>query len=126
MEKVLIEKCLNNIPNKFELSILVMNRAKEILSGSRTDIETTRYTKKSVNKALKEIENNELDIDSLKERIRNNSFNSDLFLKESNKIDDSYEDSDNYDLDDNLDDDDSFDESEDEYFEEDDEDIEEE
>ena len=83
-----------------------MNRAKEILAGSKTNIETTKYTKKCINKALKEIETNDIDIEELKERIKNSALNDNLFLKEKNK----YEDNENYnndsdDLDENLDDD---------------------
>ena len=107
MDKVLIEKCLDNTPNKFELSILVMNRAKEILAGSKTNVETTKYTKKSINKALKEIQNEDLDIESLKERIKANSLNNNLFLKEKNKYEDT-------DVDDSLEDIDSLDDIEDE------------
>ena len=85
MGKVLIEKCLNNVPNKFELSILAMNRAKEIISGSKTDIETTRFTKKSINKSLKEIEEGKLDIPAMEEKIKKNLLINNLFLKESSK-----------------------------------------
>ena len=56
MTAVSMEKCLLNVPNKFELSVLAMNRAKEILlNENSTDIETTRFTKKCVNKSLKEM-----------------------------------------------------------------------
>ena len=70
MSAVSIEKCLDKVPNKFTLSVLSMNRAKEILLSDKSEVETTRYTKKSVNKSLKEIEENILDIDSFKEKIK--------------------------------------------------------
>ena len=60
MGKVLIEKCLNNVPNKFELSILAMNRAKEIEEGK-------------------------LDIPAMEEKIKKNLLINNLFLKESSK-----------------------------------------
>lgn len=116
MDKVLIEKCLDNTPNKFELSILVMNRAKEILSGSKTNIETTKYTKKSINKALKEIQNEDLDIESLKERIKANSLTNNLFLKEKDKYEDVEEDDSLEDID-SLDDIEDEDEDNEDYFE---------
>ena len=107
MQKVLIEKCLNNVPNKFELSILVMNRAKEILLGAKTDIETTRFTKKSINKALKEVEENKLDIKEMEEKIKTNLLTDNLFLKDTTKYDEetSSDDLDNADFDyENIDD----------------------
>ena len=116
MDKVLIEKCLDNTPNKFELSILVMNRAKEILSGSKTNIETTKYTKKSINKALKEIQNEDLDIELLKERIKANSLTNNLFLKEKDKYEDVEEDDSLEDID-SLDDIEDEDEDNEDYFE---------
>ena len=117
MQKVLIEKCLSNVPNKFELSILVMNRAKEILLGAKTDVETTRYTKKSINKALKEVEENKLDIKEMEEKIKTNLLTDNLFLKDTTKYDEDTSsddldnaDFDNDDIDDDLDDmDDEFD-----------------
>lgn len=123
MNKVLIEKCLNNVPNKFELSVLAMNRAKEILLGAKTNVETTRFTKKSVNKALKEVEEGYLDIPSLKEKIKKSLLVNDLFLKESNKyeedaaMDDLDADIDAGEADDDLDDD-LEDDLEDDEFEE--------
>ena len=116
MQKVLIEKCLNNVPNKFELSILVMNRAKEILLGAKTDIETTRFTKKSINKALKEVEEGKLDIAEMEEKIKTNLLTDNLFLKDASKYDEegNSDDFDNTDLDsDDIDDD--LDDADDEF-----------
>lgn len=81
MEAASIEECLNKIPNKFELSVIVMNRARSILLGAKTDIETTKYSKKSVNKALMEVEMEKLDLDSFKKEVRQNLLVNNLFLK---------------------------------------------
>lgn len=81
METVSIEECLKRIPNKFELSVIVMNRARSILLGSKSSFDNTKYAKKSVNQSLIEIENQELDLDSFKKEIRQNLLVNNLFLK---------------------------------------------
>ena len=81
METVSIEECLKRIPNKFELSVIVMNRARSILLGSKSSFDNTKYAKKSVNQSLIEIENQELDLDSFKKELRQNLLVNNLFLK---------------------------------------------
>ncbi len=81
METVSIEECLKRIPNKFELSVIAMNRARSILLGSKSSFDNTKYAKKSVNQSLIEIENQELDLDSFKKEIRQNLLVNNLFLK---------------------------------------------
>ena len=81
METVSIEECLKRIPNKFELSVIAMNRARSILLGSKSSFDNTKYAKKSVNQSLIEIENHELDLDSFKKEIRQNLLVNNLFLK---------------------------------------------
>ena len=81
METVSIEECLKRIPNKFELSVIAMNRARSILLGSKSSVDNTKYAKKSVNQSLIEIENQELDLDSFKKEIRQNLLVNNLFLK---------------------------------------------
>lgn len=88
MSEFLIEKCLETVPNRFELSILAMNRAKELLHGAKSKVETTKYTKKAVNKAIKEIENNEVDLEELKEKIKRNLLVNNLFLKDNKNFED--------------------------------------
>lgn len=117
-EKISIEKCLNVVPNKFELTVLAMNRARDLLMGAVSEIETGKYTKKQVNKALKEIELQQIDLNALREKIKKNILNNNLFLKdvkqdeEDSNVDDGDDLNDDLDLkDDDLtdDDDDNFD-----------------
>ena len=88
MENVSIEKCLEKIPNKFELSVVAMNRARNILLGAKTDIKDNKYAKKSVNKSLVEIENQKLDLESFRNDIKQNLLINNLFIK---IINDNYE-----------------------------------
>lgn len=88
MENVSIEKCLEKIPNKFELSVVAMNRARNILLGAKTDIKDNKYAKKSVNKSLIEIENQKLDLESFRNDIKQNLLINNLFIK---NINDNYE-----------------------------------
>ncbi len=88
MSEISIETCLDLVPNRFNLSILVMNRAKEILHGAKSKIETTKYTKKAVNKAIKEIENNEIDLVELREKIKHSLLVNNLFLKDNKNFED--------------------------------------
>ena len=117
MSEVSIEKCLEKIPNKFELSILAMNRAKEILLTKKSEVEETKYTKKSVTKAIKEIEEDKIDINKLKEKIKSylltNTNN--LFSKDSDNLKQDNEelDSDDINIDDDIDEDISDDEESD-------------
>ena len=84
MENVSIEKCLEKIPNKFELSVVAMNRARNILLGAKTDIKDNKYAKKSVNKSLVEIENQKLDLESFRNDIKQNLLINNLFIKNIN------------------------------------------
>lgn len=81
MVAVSVERCLDIIPNKFKLAIITMNRARSILLGNHTDIENTKYTKKSINKTLREIEDNKLDLDLIEKEIRKNLLINNLFSK---------------------------------------------
>ena len=91
MSEVSLEKCLEVVPNRFELAVLIMNRAREILCGSKSKIETTKYTKKSVKKAMKEIEENDFELDELKSKIRKNLLVNRLFLKDNKIVDENAE-----------------------------------
>lgn len=82
-KEVSLERCLESVPNRFELAILVMNRARDILYGAKSRIESTKYTKKSINKAMKEIEENDLDLGELEKKIKQNLLVNNLFLKDN-------------------------------------------
>lgn len=81
MVAVSVERCLDIIQNKFKLAIITMNRARSILLGNHTDIENTKYTKKSINKTLREIEDNKLDLDLIEKEIGKNLLINNLFSK---------------------------------------------
>jgi DNA-directed RNA polymerase omega subunit len=80
-KKTSVEECLNLVPNKFEFSVLVMNRARQIMLGSKTNVETTEYTKKSINKAIMEIGEGEIEIDDLRNRVKKDLITDNTFLK---------------------------------------------
>lgn len=88
MERVSIEKCLKEIPNKFKLAVIAMNRARSILLGSKTSVADTKYAKKSVNKSLIEIENEKIDLDSFEKEVRHNLLVNNLFLKDTHSVSD--------------------------------------
>jgi DNA-directed RNA polymerase subunit omega len=83
-ERISIEECLGVIPNKFELAVLTMNRAKELLLGATSEVEEGKFTKKQVNKALREIGGGMVDIGALKEKIKEFLTNNELFSKDVN------------------------------------------
>ena len=86
---VSIEDCLNVVPNKFELSLLVSNRAKSILNGASTNLnyKYNKNEKKASYIALEEIEGEKLDIASLKTELKDELLRNNLFIKTSNKKD---------------------------------------
>ncbi len=88
MERISIEKCLKEIPNKFKLAVIAMNRARSILLGSKTSVADTKYAKKSVNKSLIEIENEKIDLDSFEKEVRHNLLVNNLFLKDTHSVSD--------------------------------------
>jgi DNA-directed RNA polymerase subunit omega len=81
-ERISIEDCLGVIPNKFELTVLAMNRAKELLLGATSEVSEGRFTKKQVNKALKEIESKMINMDILRGKIKEYLSNNELFSKD--------------------------------------------
>ena len=102
---VSIENCLNVVPNKFELSLLVSNRAKAILNGASTNL-TYNYNKnekKASFIALEEIEGERLDIASLKRDLKDELLRNNLFIKTSGKKDLSKTDFSSEDSDDDFD-----------------------
>jgi DNA-directed RNA polymerase omega subunit len=78
---VSVEKCLEKIPNKFRLAVFTMGRARDLLLGAKTTIENTKYTKRSINKTLQEIEDNKLNLVELENKIKNDLLTNNLFLK---------------------------------------------
>lgn len=69
MARITIEDCVKTVPNRFELCLIASNRAKSILSGSSTSYD--RKEKPSVI-ALREIADNQIDVDLQRQNIINN------------------------------------------------------
>jgi DNA-directed RNA polymerase omega subunit len=80
-ESVSVEECLDIIPNRFELAMIVMGRARDILLGAPCEVPVSKFTKKSVNKAIYEIKNNQLDIAAIKKKIKRDIITNNLFSK---------------------------------------------
>jgi len=68
MARITVEDCVKVVPNRFELCLIASNRAKAILSGSNTSLD--RKEKPSVI-ALREIANEVVDVDVIRENIIN-------------------------------------------------------
>lgn len=99
MKVVSIEKCLEAVPNKFELALLASNRAKAILAGSPIAMEEKSKDDKPAFISLKEIEENKLDLQKTKVDLKEDILKDNLFIKsvvkkDSLKSDDSFDDGD--------------------------------
>lgn len=66
MARITVEDCVTVVPNRFELCLVASNRAKRILSGAATNLD--RKEKPAVI-ALREIGDNMLDVESIKQNI---------------------------------------------------------
>ncbi len=65
MARITVEDCLNKVPNRFQLAIVAIKRAKMLLGGARPLVETDN---KDVVTALREIARGEVRlIDSAEE-----------------------------------------------------------
>lgn len=67
MARVTVEDCVLNVPNRFELVAFAAKRAREISAGS--NITVARDNDKNPVVALREIAENNLNLDNLKESI---------------------------------------------------------
>jgi DNA-directed RNA polymerase omega subunit len=83
---VSVEKCLDVIPNKFRLAVIVMNRAKDLQMKAKPDAETLKFARKSINKTLHEIRSGRLDIPLMEDKIRRDLLTNNLFPKSSKNI----------------------------------------
>jgi len=79
MARVTVEDCLDKVPNRFALVLLVSKRAKQLLKGSECTV-STRNNKYIVN-SLREVAIGNVIFDS---RIDHNSAQQDM-LKDLNK-----------------------------------------
>lgn len=67
MARVTVEDCIEKIPNRFRLVLLAAHRARNISAGSALTIDRDRDKNPVV--ALREIADETLDMDSLKESL---------------------------------------------------------
>ncbi|MED5548383.1 MAG: DNA-directed RNA polymerase subunit omega [Pseudomonadota bacterium] len=67
MARVTVEDCIDKIPNRFRLVLLAAHRARNISAGSALTIDRDRDKNPVV--ALREIADETLDMDSLKESL---------------------------------------------------------
>ncbi len=66
MARITVEDCVTVVPNRFELCLVASNRAKSILSGSATEFDKKE---KPAVIALREIGDNAVDVDAIKQAI---------------------------------------------------------
>lgn len=78
MAAVTVEDCLKIVPNRFELSLIASYRAKQLMNGSPKLYVSDKVEKNTVI-ALREIAANLLDIQQIKEELKNNIKNQTLF-----------------------------------------------
>ncbi|MDR2777632.1 MAG: DNA-directed RNA polymerase subunit omega [Rickettsiales bacterium] len=83
VKPVSVEKCLDVVPNKFRLAIIVMNRARDLQTKAKPDVEVSKFARKSINKTLYEIRSGSLDIPSMEEKIKKDLLTNNLFPKSS-------------------------------------------
>jgi len=67
MARVTVEDCIDKIPNRFRLVLMAAHRARNISAGSALTIDRDRDKNPVV--ALREIADETLDLDSLKESL---------------------------------------------------------
>lgn len=67
MARVTVEDCVELIPNRFELVMVAANRAREIASGAALQVDRDRDKNPVV--ALREIADQKLDLDGLKDNL---------------------------------------------------------
>lgn len=69
MARVTVEDCVLVVPNRFELCLIASNRAKNILSGSHTEL--AQSGEKPAVIALREVADGSVDVDSIRDNIIN-------------------------------------------------------
>ena len=72
MARVTVEDCIEKIPNRFRLVLMAAHRARNISAGSELTID--RDNDKNPVVALREIADETLDMDALKESCWHTSF----------------------------------------------------
>ena len=67
MARVTVEDCVLSVPNRFELCLIASKRAKNIISGAHSDLSYTG--EKPTVLALREIGENLIDVENVRESI---------------------------------------------------------
>ena len=123
MAAVTVEDCLKIVPNRFELSLITSYRAKQLTNGAPTLYVSDKPEKNTVI-ALREIAAGLLDLDAIRQEIKENIKNHALFKNfDDNVVYDSKKSDDSEFDETNLSDEtsDNFDDSNDEYEDDDEE-----
>ena len=97
MAAVTVEDCLKIVPNRFELALIASYRAKQLMNGSPALYVSEKVEKNTV-VALREIAANLLDVQKIREELKNNIKNQTLFKNYEDSS--AYEDKKDSDLDD--------------------------
>ena len=87
MAAVTIEDCLKIIPNRFELALIASHRTEQLMNGAPMLYTPKKYEKNTVI-ALREIGAGLLDIDKIKEEIKEKLKNPLLFKNTSDLVGD--------------------------------------
>lgn len=67
MARVTVEDCVLSVPNRFELCLIASKRARNIISGAHTELSDS--TEKPTVVALREIGENLIDVQAVREDI---------------------------------------------------------
>lgn len=78
MAAVTVEDCLKIVPNRFELSLIASYRAKQLMNGAPKLYASEKVEKNTV-VALREIAAGLLDIQKIRDEIKDNIKNQELF-----------------------------------------------
>ncbi len=84
MARVTVEDCVLLVPNRFELCLIASKRAKNILSGAHSELDEGK--EKSTVIALREIGENMIDIEAVKDDIVSTIKNRDSSGNENNEV----------------------------------------
>ena len=67
MARVTVEDCIKKVPNRFELCLIAGSRAKNLLTGAKTEVE--KKEEKVAVIALREIGGNMIDADTVRSNM---------------------------------------------------------
>lgn len=76
MARITVEDCLDNVPNRFALVMLVAKRSKQLMKGATATV--TAKNNKKVVQALREVAHGKVSFDGIDDRIAMAQIASDL------------------------------------------------